>query len=62
MTQRQRRSLGVSYWLIFCYLDDGISMVIVDRDNGGYESRELRKMGLVDASTCELFFDRAETT
>lgn len=37
-------------------------MVIVDRDNGGYESRELRKMGLVDASTCELFFDRAETT
>ncbi len=29
---------------------------------GGYESRELRKMGLVGASTCELFFDRAETT
>lgn len=48
--------------IVVCNLDDGISMVIVDRDKGGYESRELRKMGLVGASTCELFFDRAETS
>ncbi|MCD1627622.1 acyl-CoA dehydrogenase family protein [Seohaeicola saemankumensis] len=48
--------------IVVCNLDDGISMVIVDRDTGRYESRELRKMGLVGASTCELFFDRAETT
>lgn len=48
--------------IVVCNLDGGISMVLVDRDQGGYESRELRKMGLVGASTCELFFDRAETT
>ena len=48
--------------IVVCNLDDGISMVIVDRDKGGYESRELRKLGLVGASTCELFFDKAETT
>jgi acyl-CoA dehydrogenase len=48
--------------IVVCNLDDGISMVIVDRDKGKYESRELRKLGLVGASTCELFFDRAETT
>ena len=47
--------------IVVCNLDGGISMVIVDRDSGKYESRELRKMGLVGASTCELFFDRAET-
>ncbi|MCV0398314.1 acyl-CoA dehydrogenase family protein [Neoaquamicrobium sediminum] len=48
--------------IVVCNLDGGISMVIVDRDAGKYESRELRKLGLVGASTCELFFDRAETT
>jgi acyl-CoA dehydrogenase len=48
--------------IVVCNLDGDISMVMVDRDRGGYESRELRKMGLVGASTCELFFDRAETT
>ena len=48
--------------IVVCNLDGGISMVIVDRETGGYDSRELRKMGLVGASTCELFFDRAETT
>lgn len=48
--------------IVVCNLDGGISMVIVDRDAGKYESRELRKLGLVGASTCELFFDHAETT
>lgn len=48
--------------IVVCNLDGGISMVIVDRDAGKYETRELRKLGLVGASTCELFFDRAETT
>lgn len=48
--------------IVVCNLDGGISMVIVDREKGRYESRELRKLGLVGASTCELFFDRAETS
>ncbi len=48
--------------VVVCNLDDGISMVIVDRQTGNYQSRELRKLGLMGASTCELFFDRAETT
>ena len=48
--------------IVVCNLDGGMSMVIVDRETGKYESRELRKLGLVGASTCELFFDRAETT
>jgi len=47
-------------------LDDGISMVIVDRVGADgeekYQVRELRKMGLVGASTCEVFFEGAETT
>jgi len=47
-------------------MEDGITMVIVDRfgpdGTENYKVRELRKMGLVGASTCELFFDQAETT
>mgnify|MGYP001042181420 FL=1 len=52
--------------VVVCNLDDGISMVIVDREIGGegenYKTRELRKMGLSGASTCEVYFDGAETT
>jgi len=52
--------------VVVCNLDDGISMVIVDRYDEGnkdrYDVREIHKMGLVGASTCELFFDAAETT
>ena len=48
--------------VVVCKLDDGISMVIVDREGDKYQVRELRKMGLVAASTTEIFFDEAETT
>lgn len=47
--------------IVVCNLDGALAMVIVDRDGGQYEARELRKMGLVGASTCELFFDGAQT-
>lgn len=45
--------------IIVCSVDGELSMLIVDRENGNYQSREVRKMGFVSASTCELFFDGA---
>jgi alkylation response protein AidB-like acyl-CoA dehydrogenase len=45
--------------IVVCRIDGSLTMLIVDRDGDNYSSRELEKMGLVSASTCELFFDDA---
>lgn len=47
--------------IVVCRLDDTISMVIVDREGDNYEVTELDKMGMVGASTCQLFFDGSKT-
>lgn len=45
--------------IVVCQVDDGLNMLIVDRGENNYTHRELDKMGLVTASTCEMFFDDA---
>ena len=45
--------------IVVCRIDDELNMLLVDREGDNYQSRELKKMGLVGASTCELFFDDA---
>ncbi|MCL4744510.1 MAG: acyl-CoA dehydrogenase, partial [Burkholderiaceae bacterium] len=45
--------------LVVCRIENELSMLLVDRDGDNYQSRELSKMGLVGASTCEMFFDGA---
>ena len=45
--------------VVVCRIENELNMLLVDRDTDNYQSRELSKMGLVSASTCEMFFDDA---
>ena len=45
--------------IVVCRVEDELNMLLVDREGDNYQSRELSKMGLVGASTCEMFFDDA---
>lgn len=45
--------------IVVCRVEGELNMLIVDRADGNYQSRELKKMGFVSGSTCELFFDDA---
>ena len=45
--------------IVVCRIDNELSMLLVDREGDNYQSREIHKMGLVGASTCEMYFDDA---
>jgi alkylation response protein AidB-like acyl-CoA dehydrogenase len=45
--------------VVILRIEDELNMLLVDREGDNYQSRELHKMGLVSASTCEMFFDDA---
>ena len=47
--------------MVVCRVEGELSMLLVDRGENNYQHRELSKMGLVGASTCEMFFDDAVT-
>lgn len=45
--------------VVVCRINETLSMLVVDREGGNYTTREVEKMGLVSASTCEVYFDDA---
>jgi len=45
--------------VVVCRLEGELNMLLVDRGENNYQHRELDKMGLVGASTCQMYFDDA---
>ena len=47
--------------MVVCRIEGEMCMLLVDRGEDNYQHRELSKMGLVAASTCQMYFDDAVT-